>query len=64
VPTAAPPGGGAALDRVFDAEAYPTAARVGAGAAHGTAYDPGHAYRFGPARVLDGLAALIDAPRG
>jgi AcrR family transcriptional regulator len=54
------------LDRVFDAEAYPTAARVGAaaGAAHGTAYDPAHAYRFGLARVLDGLAALIDAPRG
>jgi AcrR family transcriptional regulator len=51
------------LARVFDADAYPTAARVGAaaGAAHGSTYDPGHAYDFGLQRVLDGLAALIDA---
>jgi AcrR family transcriptional regulator len=50
------------LARVFDADAYPTAARVGAaaGAAHGSAYSPGHAYDFGLQRVLDGLAALID----
>jgi AcrR family transcriptional regulator len=50
------------LARVFDEAAYPTAARVGtaAGAAHGSAYDPGHAYQFGLERVLDGLAALID----
>jgi AcrR family transcriptional regulator len=55
------------LARVFDESAYPTAARVGAaaGAAHGSAYNPGHAYNFGLQRVLDGLAALIDgrAPR-
>ena len=55
------------LARVFDERAYPTAARVGAaaGAAHGSAYNPGHAYDFGLQRVLDGLAALIDgrAPR-
>ena len=31
-----------------------------AGAAHGGAYDPEHAYRFGLQRVLDGLAVLID----
>ena len=49
------------LARVFDEHAYPTAARVGAaaGAAHGSAYNPGHAYHFGLERVLDGLAALI-----
>lgn len=54
------------LERVFDADAYPTAARVGAaaGAAHDTAYDPDHAYRFGLRRVLAGLAALIEAPDG
>jgi AcrR family transcriptional regulator len=50
------------LARVFDENAYPLAARVGsaAGAAHGSAYAPGHAYEFGLQRVLDGLAALID----
>ena len=50
------------LARVFDERAYPTVARVGAaaGAAHGSAYNPGHAYDFGLQRVLDGLAALID----
>jgi AcrR family transcriptional regulator len=50
------------LARVFDERAYPTAARVGAaaGAAHGSAYNPGHAYDFGLQRVLDGLATLID----
>jgi AcrR family transcriptional regulator len=50
------------LARVFDERAYPAAARVGAaaGAAHGSAYNPGHAYDFGLQRVLDGLAALID----
>jgi AcrR family transcriptional regulator len=49
------------LSRVFDADTYPTAARVGAavGAAHGSAYSPGHAYDFGLQRVIDGLAALI-----
>ena len=49
------------LARVLDPAAYPTASRVGsaAGAAHGTAYDPDHAYAFGLDRVLDGLAVLI-----
>ncbi|MGQ0778170.1 MAG: TetR/AcrR family transcriptional regulator [Pseudonocardiales bacterium] len=51
------------LARVFDANSYPTAARVGAaaGAAHGTAFHPDHAYEFGLQRVFDGLGALIDA---
>jgi hypothetical protein len=50
------------LARVFDEAAYPTAARVGsaAGAAHGSAYDPGHAFEFGLARLLDGIAVLLD----
>ncbi len=49
------------LARIFDADAYPIAARVGAaaGAAHSGAYSPEHAYDFGMHRVLDGLAALI-----
>ncbi len=51
------------LNRVLDAAAYPRAARVGAaaGAQLGAAYSPAHAWRFGLARVLDGLAAIIDA---
>jgi AcrR family transcriptional regulator len=50
------------LSRILDERAYPLAARVGsaAGAAHGSAHDPDHAYRFGLDRVLDGLAAIID----
>jgi AcrR family transcriptional regulator len=53
------------LARVFDEHTYPTAARVGAtaGAAHGSAYSPDHAYQFGLQRTLDGLAALIDSHR-
>jgi AcrR family transcriptional regulator len=49
------------LARVFDESAFPTATRVGsaAGAAHGGAYSPGHAYEFGLRRVVDGIAALI-----
>jgi AcrR family transcriptional regulator len=50
------------LARVLDEDAYPLAVRVGsaAGAAHGSAHDPDHAYRFGLERLLDGLAALVD----
>ncbi|WP_406202330.1 TetR/AcrR family transcriptional regulator [Kitasatospora sp. NBC_01560] len=49
------------LARVFDPGAHPVAARVGAaaGEAYGGAFSPEHAYAFGLARVLDGLAALI-----
>ena len=54
---------GPVLARVLDPDAYPTASRVGsaAGAAQGGAYSAEHAWEFGLERVLDGLAALIDA---
>ncbi|GAB2612861.1 TetR/AcrR family transcriptional regulator [Streptomyces capparidis] len=54
------------LERVFDPERYPTAARVGAaaGQAHQAAYDPDHAYTFGLRRVLDGLGVLVEAREG
>jgi hypothetical protein len=53
---------GPLLARVLDPAAYPLADRVGAaaGAARGSAHDPDHAYRFGLARTLDGLAILIE----
>ncbi|MEU3453248.1 TetR/AcrR family transcriptional regulator [Micromonospora sp. NPDC006766] len=56
---------GPLLAQVFDESRYPTAVRVGsaAGAAHGAAYDPEHAYEFGLQRVLDGLSVLVDAAR-
>ena len=54
------------LARIVDEDAYPTAARVGAaaGAAHGGAYSPDHAWEFGLARVLDGLGVLIERRGG
>jgi AcrR family transcriptional regulator len=44
-------------------DAYPVATRVGsaAGAAHGAAYNPEHAFEFGLRRVLDGVEALVRA---
>lgn len=50
------------LARVLDASAYPTAVRVGsaAGSAHGSAWAPEHAWSFGLATLLDGLAALVE----
>jgi AcrR family transcriptional regulator len=53
---------GPLLARVLDKNAYPVATRVGsaAGAGHGSAYSPGHAYTFGLQRVVDGLSLLID----
>ncbi|MFD6162601.1 TetR/AcrR family transcriptional regulator [Nocardia sp. NPDC060256] len=52
------------LAQVFDAERYPVGARVGAaaGQTHDSAYSADHAYDFGLARVLDGLAQLIENP--
>ncbi|MFE1229891.1 TetR/AcrR family transcriptional regulator [Streptomyces sp. NPDC058745] len=52
------------LNRVFDESRFPLAARVGeaSAVAYGGLYSPDHAYAFGLARVLDGLAALL--PRG
>jgi AcrR family transcriptional regulator len=54
------------LERILDARRYPTAARVGvaAGEHHQGAYDPGHAFEFGLARVLDGVEVLVDARKG
>lgn len=55
---------GPLLARVLDEQRYPRATRVGtaAGQAHGSAHNPDHAYHFGLARLLDGLAPLIERP--
>lgn len=52
---------GPLLEKVFDAEKYPVAARVGevAGQTYQSAYDANHGFEFGLARILDGVAALI-----
>ena len=54
------------LANVFDAERFPLAARIGAvaGHAHDSAYSADHAYTFGLARVLDGLAPLMEGAAG
>ncbi len=50
------------LEKVFDPQRYPVAARVGAtvGETLQAAYDPQRAFDFGLARMLDGIAALIN----
>jgi len=52
------------LARWVDPDVYPRAVRIGtaAGEAQGSAARAQHLYSFGVARVIDGLAALIDAP--
>lgn len=45
------------LEKVFDADRYPTAARVGEAA--GDAYRPERAFEFGLGRVLDGIEAFV-----
>lgn len=54
------------LAKVFDAEQFPLAARVGtaAGQTHDSAYSADHAYEFGLVRVLDGLAPVIENAAG
>jgi AcrR family transcriptional regulator len=54
------------LERVFDADAYPVAARVGAAAGeeYQSAIAPERAFEFGLQRVLDGIGAYIDFRRG
>ncbi|MBB3083116.1 TetR/AcrR family transcriptional regulator [Geodermatophilus sabuli] len=49
--------------QVFDAERYPTAARVGpvAGEELG-AYDPERSFEFGLVRLLDGIGVLVERP--
>jgi AcrR family transcriptional regulator len=51
------------LEKVYDPERFPTATRVGAaaGAEYGAAYAPARAFEFGLQRILDGIAAFIDA---
>ena len=57
---------GPMLAKVFDAEKYPVAARVGAvaGETYQAAYDPEHGFEFGLARLLDGIEALVESRRG
>ncbi|MGY1747014.1 TetR/AcrR family transcriptional regulator C-terminal domain-containing protein [Blastococcus sp. SYSU D00695] len=49
------------IEKVFDAERFPTAARVGpvAGPELG-AGDPARSFEFGLARLLDGIAAMVE----
>lgn len=49
------------LEKVFDPQRFPTAARVGAaaGEAHNAAYNFEHAFEFGLQRLLDGIEALV-----
>jgi AcrR family transcriptional regulator len=53
---------GPLLAKVLDPARFPTAVRVGqaAGEVHDAAYNAEHAFEFGLARTLDGLAALIE----
>jgi AcrR family transcriptional regulator len=50
------------LEKVYDAERFPLATRVGAAAGeeYQAALDPARAFEFGLARILDGVAALIE----
>ncbi|PXY21211.1 TetR/AcrR family transcriptional regulator [Prauserella muralis] len=55
------------LAKVFDAERYPVAAEVGAAAGeeYQAAVDPARSFEFGLARLLDGVAVLVErAARG
>jgi AcrR family transcriptional regulator len=48
--------------RVFDADRYPLAARIGAAAeAYGAVSDPAATFDFGLQRLLDGIEALVAA---
>jgi hypothetical protein len=53
------------LERVFDGDAYPVAARVGAAAGeeYQGAIAPERAFEFGLQRVLDGIGTYIDFRR-
>jgi hypothetical protein len=54
------------LARVFDAERFPTAARVGpvAGEELQAAYAPERTFEFGLARLLDGIGVLVGERSG
>jgi hypothetical protein len=49
------------LERFLDPAEYPVAVRVGtaASSAYEGAFDPDHAFEFGLARLLDGIAAFV-----
>lgn len=51
------------LADLVDPGRFPIATRVGsaAGQAHGSAYDPDHAFEFGLQRVLDGIEVFVAA---
>lgn len=53
------------LEKVFDGDRYPVAARVGAsaGAEYQAAHDPARAFEFGLQRVLDGIGTFLAARR-
>jgi hypothetical protein len=53
------------LDQVYDPSRFPTVTRVGpvAGEAQQAAYDPRRAFEFGLARLIDGIAVLVDGAR-
>ncbi|PRC52435.1 TetR family transcriptional regulator, partial [Mycobacterium sp. ITM-2017-0098] len=57
---------GPLLAKVFDADRFPLAARVGAAAGQtpDSAYSAEHAYTFGLARVLAGLTPVIEGTAG
>ncbi|WET77053.1 TetR/AcrR family transcriptional regulator [Amycolatopsis sp. QT-25] len=57
---------GPSLAEVFDPARFPLAARVGraAGEVHRGAHNPEHAYAFGLARLLEGVATLIGERAG
>ncbi|WP_214105443.1 TetR/AcrR family transcriptional regulator [Acrocarpospora catenulata] len=54
------------LGALVDPRRFPIASRVGtaAGQEHQAAYDPLHAFEFGLARVLDGIAVLVSGRSG
>ncbi|WP_018350171.1 TetR/AcrR family transcriptional regulator [Longispora albida] len=54
------------LERLYKADEYPLAQRVGTvvGEAMQAAYDAGHAFEFGLARVLDGIEVYIEDAAG
>jgi AcrR family transcriptional regulator len=54
------------LEKVFEPERYPVAARVGTAATrhYRGAFDAEHAFEFGLARVLDGVEAFVDHQSG
>jgi len=54
------------LEKVFDPQRYPLAARVGTAATehYRGAYDAEHAFEFGLERLLDGVEAFIDDQHG